>query len=101
MERLTEYHDGVAVIRDKRNLKAVAAQVAAYEDAYKLELESGIELVVPISDKMLADYADCEARANKLVAGKSCNGCSLNVDVFGSALCEYSKISKELLRRLT
>lgn len=43
MERLTEYHCGVAVIKDKNLLKEAMAKLAAYEDAK----EEGRLIVLP------------------------------------------------------
>lgn len=39
MERLTEYHQGIAVIKDKKLLKDAMEKLAAYEDAEECKME--------------------------------------------------------------
>ena len=46
MDRLTEYHCGVAVIKDKNKLKEAMAKLARYEDAE----EAGLLITLPRFD---------------------------------------------------
>lgn len=45
MERFTEYHNGVAVIRDKALLKEAMRKLAGYEDVEELSAENGMEKI--------------------------------------------------------
>mgnify|MGYP003623786470 CR=1 FL=1 len=59
--------------------------------------EKGVELRVDITDQMRADWRRCSERAFVPGApGKSCTGCSLDMDVLGDGLCELSVVTEEL-----
>lgn len=62
-----------------------------------IKLGEGVSLSVDITDQMRVDRADCKAHAEVPGGnGKNCEGCSLNIDVFGYALCELSAVASKI-----
>lgn len=58
MERLTEYHSGVAVIRDKSKLSEAMAKLARYEDLEEhgaLKKQTNADRIRNMTDEELAE----------------------------------------------
>lgn len=65
-----------------------------------IKLGEGVSLSVDITDQMQADRADCIAHAKVPEGeGKNCEGCSLDVDVFGFGLCELPAVVSEIEKK--
>lgn len=54
MERLTERHCGVAVIKNKSKLKEAMEKLAAYEDAEEKNIKTNGDRIRSMSDEQLA-----------------------------------------------
>lgn len=56
MERLTERHSSVAVIKDKSKLKEAMEKLAAYEDAEEQKVRTNGDYIRSMNDEKLAEY---------------------------------------------
>ena len=54
MERLTERHCGVAVVKDKSKLKEAMEKLAAYEEAGEKNIKTNGDVIRSMSDEQLA-----------------------------------------------
>ena len=63
-----------------------------------INFAENVSLQVDITDQMRTDYADCQSYAEIVGPGKDCDSCScsMNVDIFGQALCEIPAVSDEI-----
>lgn len=57
----------------------------------ELKYSDDVRLIVNITEKMKQDYQECGD-----VDGRSCDGCSLNVDIGGESLCEMPIVTEKL-----
>lgn len=87
--RYTEYHNGVAVIKDKTLLKNAMAKLAKYEDA---EEESKAE-IISRDDMIKRLYSYCDNR-------QSCKECIFLYDLCGFSAMKYAEL-KEAYRKLS
>lgn len=87
--RYTEYHNGVAVIKDKTLLKNAMAKLAKYED---VEEESKAE-IISRDDMIKRLYSYCDNR-------QSCKECIFLYDLCGFSAMKYAEL-KEAYRKLS
>lgn len=82
--RYTEYHNGVAVIKDKTLLKDAMAKLAKYED---VEEESKAE-IISRDDMIKRLYSYCDSR-------QSCKECIFLYDLCGFSAMKYAELKEE------
>lgn len=63
----------------------------------ELKYSNDVRLIVNITEKMKQDYRECGECAHVVGGGgRSCDGCSLNVDIGGESLCEMPIVTEKL-----
>lgn len=63
----------------------------------ELKYSDNVKLVVNITEEMKQDYRECsECACVPGGDGKDCDGCSLDVDIGGVALCEMLPVTEKL-----
>lgn len=90
--RYTEYHDGVAVIKDKSLMKEAIAKLAKYEDVEEESKESEAE-IISRNDMIKRLYSYCDNR-------QSCKECIFLYDLCGFSVMKYAEL-KEAYRKLS
>ena len=93
--RFTEYHNGVAVIRDKSLLKEAMRKLAGYEDAEELSAENGMEKITTefaeyICDMCCGNLDDVKSQEE---ADAICDECKI-----GNYICTICNKYNELDR---
>lgn len=62
----------------------------------ELKYSDNVKLLINITEEMKQDYRECGECACVGGDGKDCDGCSLNIDIGGTALCEMLPVTKKL-----
>lgn len=84
--RYTEYHDGVAVIKDKALLKGAMAKLAKYEDA-----EDKNKAKIANIENMSREYIiEC---LNSYCTQRTCGKC-----IFGNEICAFGDMDEIWLK---
>lgn len=86
MERFTEYHCGVAVIKDKSKLKEAMEKLAGYEDAEELSKEIGMEKITTEFAEWICD--ECCGKLNGVLTRDTLR------QEEADAICDECKIGK-------
>lgn len=84
--RYTEYHDGVAVIKDKNLLKEAMEKLAKYED----KEDKGKAKIAKIENMSREDIIDC---LNSYCTQQTCGEC-----IFGNENCAFSLMDEIWLK---
>lgn len=67
----------------------------------ELKYSDNVKLFINITEEMKQDYHECgECACVPGGDGKDCDGCSLNVDIGGVALCEMPVVTEKLEDRV-
>lgn len=94
MERYTEYHNGVAVIRDKSLLKEAMHKLAGYEDAKEGSKDYGMEKITTEFAEYICDNLcqyPCECNQEQL--DEHCAECKM-----GKFICDICNLYLDLDR---
>lgn len=63
----------------------------------ELKYSDDVKLQINITEKMKQDYRECGECARVAGGdGRSCDGCSLDVDIEGLGLCEIPLVTEKL-----
>jgi len=66
----------------------------------EIKYSEDVKLVVNITDQMVRDFQECKRAASTKKSGKDCEGCSLDTEIEGEALCVMSVVTEELEKRV-
>lgn len=86
--RYTEYHDGVAVIKDKALLKEAMAKLAKYEDAEDKN-KAKIANIENMSREDIIEYL------NSYCTQRTCGKC-----IFGNEICAFGTMDEIWLKEV-